>query len=65
MERGPGAHPRPAGAVIALGWPGNASVFPPEEMEEVAGVREVWASLLSLLKKLIGGWMDFNIGCIT
>ncbi|KAI3371781.1 hypothetical protein L3Q82_024340 [Scortum barcoo] len=32
---------------MSLGWPGNASEVPPEELEEVSGVREVWASLLS------------------
>ncbi|KAI3369606.1 hypothetical protein L3Q82_025320 [Scortum barcoo] len=34
---------------MSLGWPGNASRVPPEELEEVSGVREVWASLLRLL----------------
>ncbi|KAI3360230.1 hypothetical protein L3Q82_014538 [Scortum barcoo] len=35
---------------MSLGWPGNASGhFPPEELVEVSGVREVWASLLRLL----------------
>ncbi|KAI3351538.1 hypothetical protein L3Q82_020382 [Scortum barcoo] len=41
---------------------------PPEELEEVSGVREVWASLLRLLppsdptrsriKRMKNGWMD-------
>ncbi|KAI3353542.1 hypothetical protein L3Q82_020056 [Scortum barcoo] len=34
---------------MSLGWPGNAYGIPPEELEEVSGVREVWASLLRLL----------------
>ncbi|KAI3366647.1 hypothetical protein L3Q82_009326 [Scortum barcoo] len=35
---------------MSLGWPGNASGSPAtEELEEVSGVREVWASLLRLL----------------
>ncbi|KAI3356573.1 hypothetical protein L3Q82_017772 [Scortum barcoo] len=34
---------------LCLGWPGNASGSPLEELEEVSGVREVWASLLRLL----------------
>ncbi|KAI3373507.1 hypothetical protein L3Q82_022103 [Scortum barcoo] len=34
---------------VSLAWPGNASGSLPEELEEVSGVREVWASLLRLL----------------
>ncbi|KAI3351986.1 hypothetical protein L3Q82_020805 [Scortum barcoo] len=42
--------PGHAGETMSLGWPGNASPrVPPEELEEVSGVREVWASLLRLL----------------
>ena len=44
-----GADPGHAGGIISLGWPGNASGFPPEELVEVAGERAVWASLLRLL----------------
>ncbi|KAI3376444.1 hypothetical protein L3Q82_016902 [Scortum barcoo] len=33
---------------MSLGWPGHA-LGSPEELEEVSGVREVWASLLRLL----------------
>ncbi|KAI3366892.1 hypothetical protein L3Q82_009535 [Scortum barcoo] len=51
---------------MSLSWPGNASEVPPEELEEVSGVREVWASLLRLLppcdpapdKADEDGWMD-------
>uniref|UniRef100_A0A3P9IEH8 Ig-like domain-containing protein n=1 Tax=Oryzias latipes TaxID=8090 RepID=A0A3P9IEH8_ORYLA len=39
--------------VSRLAW--DNSGFPPEELEEVAGVREVWASLLN-------GWMDGESG---
>ncbi|KAI3366216.1 hypothetical protein L3Q82_010047, partial [Scortum barcoo] len=46
---GPGEDPGHAGETMSLGWPGNASGVPPEELEEVSGVREVWASLLRLL----------------
>ncbi|KAI3366585.1 hypothetical protein L3Q82_009201 [Scortum barcoo] len=51
---------------MSLGWPGNIRLgVPPEELEEVSGVREVWASLLRLLplrpapdKADEDGWMD-------
>ncbi|KAI3377920.1 hypothetical protein L3Q82_009050 [Scortum barcoo] len=52
---------------MSLGWPGNAYGIPPEELEEVSGVREVWASLLRLLpprpwsrtkRMKMDGWMD-------
>ncbi|KAI3376467.1 hypothetical protein L3Q82_016926 [Scortum barcoo] len=46
---GPGEDPGHAGETMSLSWPGNASGVPPEELEEVSGVREVWASLLRLL----------------
>ncbi|KAI3373544.1 hypothetical protein L3Q82_022135 [Scortum barcoo] len=46
---GLGEDPGHAGETMSLGWPGNASGSPPEELEEVSGVREVWASLLRLL----------------
>ncbi|KAI3357885.1 hypothetical protein L3Q82_016265 [Scortum barcoo] len=46
---GLGEDPGHAGETMSLGWPGNASRVPPEELEEVSGVREVWASLLRLL----------------
>ncbi|KAI3376690.1 hypothetical protein L3Q82_017115 [Scortum barcoo] len=54
---------------MSLGWPGNAFGIPPEELEEVSGVREVWASLLRLLPPRPGpgskrmkmdGWMDLH-----
>ncbi|KAI3363449.1 hypothetical protein L3Q82_012064 [Scortum barcoo] len=41
---------------MSLGWPGNASGSPLEELEEVSGVREVWASLLRLLPPRPGPW---------
>ncbi|KAI3370963.1 hypothetical protein L3Q82_023612 [Scortum barcoo] len=47
--RRPREDPGHAGETMSLGWPGNASDPPPEELEEVSGVREVWASLLRLL----------------
>ncbi|KAI3366513.1 hypothetical protein L3Q82_000647 [Scortum barcoo] len=51
---------------MSLDWPGNASGSPLEELEEVSGVREVWASLLRLLPPCDpvpdqadeNGWMD-------
>ncbi|KAI3354104.1 hypothetical protein L3Q82_018657 [Scortum barcoo] len=43
----PGGDPGHAGETMSLGWPGNASESPREELEEVSGVREVWASLCS------------------
>ncbi|KAI3355041.1 hypothetical protein L3Q82_017918 [Scortum barcoo] len=47
--RRPGEDPGHAGETMSLSWPGNAYGIPPEELEEVSGVREVWASLLRLL----------------
>lgn len=34
----------PGGGTMSLGWPGNASRFPPEEIEELSGQSEVWVS---------------------
>ncbi|KAI3355289.1 hypothetical protein L3Q82_018144 [Scortum barcoo] len=48
-EEASGEDPGHAGETMSLGWPGNASESPLEELEEVSGVREVWASLLRLL----------------
>ncbi|KAI3372226.1 hypothetical protein L3Q82_022667 [Scortum barcoo] len=49
-EKAPVEDPGHAGETMSLGWPGNAfGDPPPEELEEVSGVREVWASLLRLL----------------
>ncbi|KAI3352040.1 hypothetical protein L3Q82_020857 [Scortum barcoo] len=54
---------------MSLSWlAGNASGIPPEELEEVSGVREVWASLLRLLPPRNpvpdqadeNGWMDIR-----
>jgi len=45
----PGEDPGHVGETMSLCWPGNASGSPPEELEEVAGDRDVWASLLKLL----------------
>ena len=42
----PGGDP---GADQALDWLGNVSVSPSEELEEVAGERIIWISLLRLL----------------
>ena len=39
----------PPGLGTSLGWPGNASGSPPEELKEGAGDRNAWASLLKLL----------------
>ncbi|KAI3377434.1 hypothetical protein L3Q82_008412 [Scortum barcoo] len=35
---GPGEDPGHAGETMSLGWPGNASGIPPEELEEVSGI---------------------------
>ena len=48
MGRDPWEDPGHVGETMSLGWPGNAS-GPPEELEEVAGDRDVWVSLLKLL----------------
>ncbi|XP_061622105.1 furin (paired basic amino acid cleaving enzyme) a isoform X2 [Phyllopteryx taeniolatus] len=45
----PGDDPGHAGETTSFGWPGNALGSPPEELDEVAGEREVWTSLLKLL----------------
>ena len=37
----PGEDPGHAGGTMSLGWPGNASGSPPEELEEVSGEREI------------------------
>lgn len=57
--------PGHAGEIKSLRWPGNASISPPEELDEVAGKREVWASLSWLLplrpdprKAVENGWLD-------
>ena len=42
---GPKADPGHAGEIISPAWPGNGLVAPLEELEEVAGEREVWAPL--------------------
>lgn len=53
-----------AAEITSLGWLGNVLV--PEELKEVAGEREVWAFLLTLLPlwpwTLVSGrkWMDGN-----
>lgn len=44
-----GADPGFVGEIIFLGLFGNVSVSPLDELEQVPGVREVWASLLRLL----------------
>ena len=44
-----GEDPGHVGETLSLGWPGNASRSPPEELEEVARNRDVWVSLLKLL----------------
>ncbi|KAI3362358.1 hypothetical protein L3Q82_012665, partial [Scortum barcoo] len=41
--------PRGRPRTMSLSWPWERLGVPPEELEEVSGVREVWASLLSLL----------------
>ncbi|MED6241891.1 hypothetical protein ATANTOWER_029426 [Ataeniobius toweri] len=51
---GPRDGPGHAGGTMFLGWPGNALGSPPEELEEVSGERDVWASLLSLLPRRPG-----------
>ena len=38
---GPQEEPGHAGGTMSLGWPGNASRSPPEELDEVAGERKV------------------------
>ncbi|TWW59868.1 Gamma-enolase [Takifugu flavidus] len=45
-RRTPGRH---IGEIMSLDWSGNTWGSPPDELEEVAGEREVWASLLRLL----------------
>ncbi|KAI3356054.1 hypothetical protein L3Q82_017168 [Scortum barcoo] len=50
----PWKDPGHAGETMSLGWPGNAYRVPPEELEEVSGVREVWTSLLRLLPRRPG-----------
>jgi len=45
----PGEDPGHVGETMSLGWPGNALGAPREELEEVAGDRDVWVSLLKLL----------------
>lgn len=47
LGRGPGANSRHAGEITSLGWLGNASVSPPEELTEMTKEREIWAFLLS------------------
>ncbi|KAI3369117.1 hypothetical protein L3Q82_025441 [Scortum barcoo] len=60
LEEDPGH----AGETMPLGWPGNASGSPLEELEEVSGVREVWASLLRLLPPRPGpGSSAFSLHC--
>ena len=39
MVEGPREDPEHAGETMSLGWPGNASGSPPEELDEVAGER--------------------------
>lgn len=46
---GPRADPGFVGEIIFLGLLRNVSVSPLDELEQVVGVREVWASLLRLL----------------
>lgn len=40
----PGVEPGHAAENTSLSWPGNASVFPPDKLEEMAVESEVWAS---------------------
>ena len=44
-----GEDPGHTGETMPLSWPGNTSKFLWKELDKVAGEREVWASLLSLL----------------
>lgn len=39
---GPDEDPGHAGETMPLGWPGNG--IPPEELDGIAGEKEVWAS---------------------
>ncbi|KAI3360205.1 hypothetical protein L3Q82_014514 [Scortum barcoo] len=49
-EEALGEDPGHAGETMSLGWLAWECLgVPPEELEEVSGVREVWASLLRLL----------------
>ena len=43
----PGEDPGHVGETMSLGW--ERLGVPPEELEEVAGDRDVWVSLLKLL----------------
>ncbi|KAI3376706.1 hypothetical protein L3Q82_017123 [Scortum barcoo] len=52
--------PGHAGETMSLGWPGNASGVPLEELEEVSGVRDVWASLLSCSREEELDLKDFS-----
>lgn len=45
---GPRVDPGHAGKIISFGWPRHAPCVPPDELEEVASVRELWLSLLRL-----------------
>lgn len=45
---GPRVDPGHAGKIISFGWPRHAPCVPPDELEEVASVRELWLSLLGL-----------------
>ncbi|KAI3356330.1 hypothetical protein L3Q82_017556, partial [Scortum barcoo] len=69
-EEAPSGRPRTRWRdyVSRLAW--ERLGIPPEELEEVSGVREVWASLLRLLPPRPGpgpkrmkmdGWMEFNV----
>lgn len=63
-----GADQRHAGEIIFLRWPWERLGTPPEELEEVAGMREVRASLLKQLPhdqtlykwQQMDGWMGSN-----
>ena len=47
--RRPPEDPKHAGGTMSPSWPGNTLGFHLEELDEVAGERDVWASLLRLL----------------
>lgn len=64
----PGGDPRydpwHTGDTLSSGWPGNVSKITPEELKEVAGKKEIWASCLKpLIWPQISGrrWMEGSI----
>lgn len=62
---GPGVGPGLAGGITHPGWPGRASGFNHEEVENSADEEEAWKTLLSLLpldltsdqREKTDGWM--------